>query len=305
VRLIAEGAVSRSGSPVTDAAARAAEGETYLIAMPEPEASQAAPEAIPLAVLFEDGDLLVVDKPAGMVVHPAPGAMTGTLVNALLHHCGEGLRGVGGLGRPGIVHRIDRDTTGLLVVAKTIRAHAALAAQFAAHSTTRRYVALVHGVPDAADPRLRGVPGVVWEAGGVLRIATLIDRHPTDRQRQAVTQGRGRAAVTRARVAARFGAPPALARLDCWLETGRTHQIRVHLAHAGHALVGDPVYGGRRRASVRALGDAAAAVDSFPRQALHAATLGFRHPVTGAALSFEAPLPADLASLVSGLPPAS
>jgi 23S rRNA pseudouridine1911/1915/1917 synthase len=302
-RLIAEGAVSREGQPVTDAAARVAEGETYRILVTAPEAPEALPEAIPLSVVFEDADLLVVDKPAGMVVHPAPGAATGTLVNALLHHCGEGLRAVGGLGRPGLVHRIDKDTTGLLVVAKTVRAHAGLSAQFAAHTTTRHYAALVHGVPDPADPRLRGVPGAVWEPGAILRIATLLDRHPSDRQRQAVTQGRGRPAVTRARTVDRFGMPPALARLDCWLETGRTHQVRVHMAHAGHALVGDPVYGGHRRASARALGaDAAAAVDAFPRQALHAATLGFVHPVTGAALSFAAPLPEDMARLLSVLP---
>ncbi len=304
-RLIAAGAVSRGGQLVTDASARVEEGETYLIAVPEPVEPETRPEAIPLTVVFEDADLLVVDKAAGMVVHPAPGAATGTLVNALLHHCGEGLRGVGGLGRPGLVHRIDKDTTGLLVVAKTVRAHSGLAAQFAAHSTTRRYLALVHGVPDPADPRLRGVPGAVWEAGATLRLTTLIDRHPTDRQRQAVTQGRGRPAVTRARVTARYGSPPALAVLDCWLETGRTHQIRVHMAHAGHALVGDPVYGGHRRASARALGtQAAAAVDAFPRQALHAATLGFVHPVSGAGLTFEAPLPADLAALIAALPPA-
>ncbi len=301
-RLIAEGAVTLDGRPETDPAARPQAGQTWLIRRPEPPAPDAAPEAIPLSVAYEDADLIVLDKPAGMVVHPAPGAAAGTLVNALLHHCGDSLRAVGALGRPGIVHRIDRQTSGLIVAAKTARAHAGLAAQFAAHTTERTYLALVHGAPDPADPRLRGVPGAVWESGAVLRLSTLLDRHPTDRQRQAVTQGRGRAAVTRAKVEERFGTPAAVARLTCRLETGRTHQIRVHMAHAGHALVGDPVYGGHRRAAPRALGpDAAAAVDAFPRQALHAATLGFVHPVTGAALRFETPPPPDLAALLAVL----
>jgi 23S rRNA pseudouridine1911/1915/1917 synthase len=301
-RLIAAGAVRRGGVPVTDAAAPVAAGEVFEIVLPEAEAGEAQPEAIALDVVFEDADLVVVNKPAGMVVHPGPGQRTGTLVNALLAHCGEGLRGVGALGRPGIVHRIDRDTSGLLVAAKTRRAHQGLAAQFAAHAVDRHYRAFVHGAPDPADPRLRGLRGAAWESGGVLRLATLIDRHPGDRQRQAVRFDRGRTAVTRARVLERFGWPPAAALLDCWLETGRTHQIRVHLAHAGHGLIGDPVYGGRRRASAQALGAAAAAAaDAFPRQALHAATLGFRHPAGGAALAFAAPLPADLAALHAAL----
>ncbi len=303
MRLIADGMVRRDGLAATDPSGRVEEGETYVIVLPPPDVSQAEPEDIPLAVIFEDDDLLVVDKAAGMVVHPAPGAASGTLVNALLHHCGDRLRGIGGLGRPGIVHRLDRDTTGLVVVAKTARAHAGLSAQFADHSAARRYAALVHGVPDPADPRLRGVPGAVWEAGGVLRITTLLDRHPTDRQRQAVTQGRGRPAVTRVRAVERYGSPAALALLHCWLETGRTHQIRVHMAHAGHGLVGDPVYGGRRRASAKALGaEAAAAVDAFPRQALHAAALTFRHPARDEVLTFEAPIPPDLSALLSALP---
>ncbi|MFN6978611.1 MAG: RluA family pseudouridine synthase, partial [Gemmobacter sp.] len=264
----------------------------------------ARPQDIPLSVVHEDVDLIVIDKPAGLVVHPGAGNPEGTLVNALLHHCGDSLLGIGGERRPGIVHRIDKDTSGLIVAAKTDRAHHGLAAQFAAHTVDRQYAALVHGVPDAADPRLRGVPGAAWEAGGILRIATHLARHPSDRQRQAVappTNPAARHAVTRARVVARYGTPPVVALLDCWLETGRTHQIRVHMAHAGHALVGDPVYGGHRRARGAALGDVAGLVDAFPRQALHAATLGFDHPVTGARLRFVAPLPADMAGLVAAL----
>lgn len=298
-RLLAEGAVSRDGQPVTDAKARAAEGEVYRIALGPAAEVETAPEAIALSVVWEDADLIVIDKPAGMVVHPAPGSHSGTLVNALLHHCGETLSGVGGERRPGIVHRIDKDTTGLLVVAKTDRAHHGLAAQFERHSVNRRYLALVHGRPDAADPRLRGVRGLSFEAAGVLRIATHLARHKTDRQRQAVLFHGGRHAVTRARVVEGFGTPPAAALLECWLETGRTHQIRVHMAHAGHGLIGDQTYGGRRKLSARAVGEAAAgAAAAFPRQALHAATLGFTHPVTGEDLSFESPLPADFARLL-------
>lgn len=301
-RLLAEGAVARDGAVVTDAKAKVAEGEVYTITLDAPVAIEARPEAIPLDVVHEDADLIVIDKPAGMVVHPAPGQWTGTLVNALLHHCGDSLSGVGGARRPGIVHRIDKETSGLLVVAKSDRAHQGLAAQFEAHSVERRYLALCHGVPDAADPRLRGVRGAGFEGAGVLRIATGIDRHRTDRQRQAVVFGSGRHAVTRVRVVETFGHPPAAALVECRLETGRTHQIRVHLAHAGHGLIGDPVYGGRRRLPVAALGaEAVAAAAAFPRQALHAASLGFVHPVTGRTLTFESPLPADMAALVAAL----
>lgn len=301
-RLIAEGAVLVGGQVVTDGAAPAAPGAVVEIRLAPPAPADMPAEDIPLSVVWEDAHIVVVDKPAGMVVHPAPGAGAGTLVNALIHHCGAGLLDVGGVGRPGIVHRIDRQTSGLLVAAKTDRAHRGLSAQFAAHAVERHYLALCHGVPDPADPRLRGLSGVAWEEGAVLRVATRLGRHPTDRQRQAVLAQGGRDAVTRARVLERFGAPPAAALLDCWLETGRTHQIRVHLAHCGHPLVGDPVYGGRRRAPARALGAAqAAALDGFPRQALHAATLGFMHPVTRERLRFAAPLPADFAALLACL----
>jgi 23S rRNA pseudouridine1911/1915/1917 synthase len=301
-RLIAEGRVRRGGTALTDPKARVAEGEVIEIALPEAEPAATRPEAIPLDVVWEDAELIVVNKPAGMVVHPAPGSADGTLVNALLHHCGESLSGIGGEKRPGIVHRIDKDTSGLLVAAKTDRAHHALARQFETHSAERRYLALCHGVPDPGDPRLAGVKGASFEPGGVLRIATGLDRHRTDRQRQAVTFHGGRRAVTRVRVLRTFGEPPAAALVECWLETGRTHQIRVHMAHVGHGLIGDATYGGARRLSARSVGEAgAAAAAAFPRQALHAATLGFRHPVTGASLHFEAPLPADMADLIAAL----
>jgi 23S rRNA pseudouridine1911/1915/1917 synthase len=294
-RLIAEGAVTRAGIAVTDPRAPALPGEVYQIVVPDAEDSPIAAEAIDLSVVWEDGDLIVIDKPAGMVVHPAPGSKSGTLVNALIAHCGDSLSGVGGERRPGIVHRIDKDTSGLLVVAKSDRAHHGLARQFEKHTAERMYLAICHGVPD---PRLRGVVGVGWEAGATLRIATRLARHPTDRQRQAVVKGEGgRAAITRVRVVEAFGTHAAL--VQCRLETGRTHQIRVHMAHAGHGLVGDPVYGGRRRfPAPMPGGDAAAA---FPRQALHAAVLGFVHPVTGAALRLEAPLPPDMAGLLAAL----
>ncbi len=301
-RLIAEGAVRVDGAVIGDPKARVAEGAQITIHVEEADDSHIAPEAIPLTIVHEDADLIVVDKPAGMVVHPAPGSPSGTLVNALLHHCGDDLSGVGGVKRPGIVHRIDKDTSGLLVVAKSDAAHQGLAAQFAAHTVERYYRALCYGVPDANDPRLRGVRGASFESGNILRLTTQLARHKTDRQRQAVLFQGGRHAVTRARVVDRFGQPPVLAQIECWLETGRTHQIRVHLAHAGHGLVGDPVYGGARKLPRNALSPAAQqAISAFPRQALHAAVLGFEHPVSGQMLRFEAPIPPDMADLVQRL----
>ena len=299
--LIEAGAVTRGGGALGPRE-KVAEGDVIEVALPEAVESHIGAEAIPLDIVYEDADLVVVNKPAGMVVHPAPGSPSATLVNALLAHCGDDLSGVGGEKRPGIVHRIDKDTSGLLVVAKSDKAHHGLAAQFEAHSVERHYRAVVHGVPDKADPRLRGVKGVSFEPGGVVKITSQLARHKTDRQRQAVIWSGGRHAVTRARVVETFGSPAAAALVDCWLETGRTHQIRVHMAHAGHGLIGDPVYGGRRRLGVKAVGEAAvAAAGSFPRQALHAATLGFIHPVTGEELRFEAPLPDDFAQLIAVL----
>ena len=303
-RLIAQSAVSVAGKVVTDPRAKVAGGELVEIEVEEASESHILPEDIPLVIVFEDDDLVVVNKPAGMVVHPAPGTPSGTLVNALMAHCGDNLSGVGGMKRPGIVHRIDKETSGLLVVAKTDAAHHGLAAQFEKHSVERYYKALVYGVPDANDPRLRGVKGASFEPGNILKLTTQLARHKTDRQRQAVLFNAGRHAVTRARTVARYGNPAVLALMECWLETGRTHQIRVHMTHAGHGLVGDPTYGGKRKLPKNALSEIASeAVRAFPRQALHAAVLGFEHPVSGEAVRFEAPLPDDMADLLEMLGP--
>ncbi|HKK84058.1 MAG TPA: RluA family pseudouridine synthase [Roseovarius sp.] len=301
-RLLSDGAVRVNGAVVEDPKGKVREGDLIEISVPQAQDSHILPQDIALDVVFEDDDLIVIDKPAGMVVHPAPGTPDGTLVNALLAHCGDSLSGVGGEKRPGIVHRIDKDTSGLLVVAKTDRAHHGLAAQFEKHTVERHYRALVHGVPDAGDPRLRGVKGVSFESGNIMRITTQLARHKTDRQKQAVVFQGGRHAVTRARIVESFGHPPAVSLIECWLETGRTHQIRVHMAHAGHGLIGDPVYGGRRKLPARVLSEAATeTLRAFSRQALHAATLGFNHPVSGDSLRFESPMPADMASLMTVL----
>lgn len=300
VRLIEDGAVLVDDVETRDPKFKVTEGASVVITVAEAEESHIGPEDIPLEIIFEDADLIVVNKPAGMVVHPAPGSPNGTLVNALLHHCGSDLSGVGGIKRPGIVHRIDKETSGLLVVAKSDAAHHGLAAQFEAHSVERYYRAICYGVPDANDPRLRGVKGVSFEPGNIMRLTTQLARHKTDRQKQAVLFHGGRHAVTRARVVEAFGAPAGLALIECWLETGRTHQIRVHMAHAGHGLVGDPVYGGKRKLAAKAFNSATAdAVRAFPRQALHAAVLGFEHPLTGEILRFEADLPEDMQYLIA------
>ena len=299
-KLLADGAITREGVAVSDQKAKVEEGEVYQIALEPAREVETVAQEIPLTVLWEDEDLIVIDKPAGMVVHPAPGTPDGTLVNALLHHFGGNLSGVGGEARPGIVHRIDKDTSGLLVVAKSDRAHHGLAAQFEKHTVHRHYLAVCHGVPSASDPRLRGTRGVSFEAGNVLKITSQLARHKTDRQRQAVLFDGGRHAVTRARVVEDFAGVAAL--IDCWLETGRTHQIRVHLSHAGHGLIGDQTYGGRRKLPAKVIGETASeAATAFPRQALHAATLGFIHPVTGEELSFSSPLPQDLEDLLATL----
>lgn len=287
--LIAEGAVRLGETILDDPRARLAAGTEVSVTLPEPEPIDAQPQAIELEIVYEDPHLIVIDKPVGLVVHPAPGAPSGTLVNALLHHCGGTLSGIGGRLRPGIVHRIDKDTSGLLVVAKSDTAHRGLAEQFADHSIERRYLAVVHGHPDPAEPRLRHLAGITWEPGGILRIEGNIGRHPGDRKRMAVLSATGKPAVTRARVLERFARASLVA---CRLETGRTHQIRVHMAFAGHPLVGDTVYGRRRGDGV---------LGAFPRQALHAATLGFVHPVTGEALRFTSPLPADMERLLDDL----
>ncbi len=301
-QLIAAGAVTEAtGATVTEAKRKVKPGETYLLDIPPPLPVEPGPEDIPLAILHEDADLIVIDKPAGMVVHPAPGAERGTLVNALLHHCSDTLPGIGGVLRPGIVHRIDKDTSGVLVVAKSDAAHAGLSVLFSTHAIERLYQALLWGAPSRADPRLAGLPGVSFEPGGWVRIEAPIARHPGDRKRMAVVRS-GRHAVTRLRIIESFGPPgkPVASVAECRLETGRTHQIRVHAAHIGHPLVGDPVYGRPRQLSA-ASADAvtAAALAGFSRQALHAAALGFRHPVTGRSMRFEAPLPSDLRDIVA------
>jgi 23S rRNA pseudouridine1911/1915/1917 synthase len=278
--LIAQGHVSRDGAPVADASGKAVAGD-YRLEIPPPIAAEPVAETIPLTVLYEDADLIVVDKPAGMAVHPAPGSESGTLVNALLHHAGDSLSGIGGVARPGIVHRIDKDTSGIVVVAKTDAAHHGLSALFAAHDIERVYIALTRGAP-------RG--------GAKATIEGAIGRSTADRKKMALVRSGGRHAVTHYAVERTFGPKdrPLAARVACTLETGRTHQIRVHLASVGAPCLGDPAYGsGPPAEKVRA----AMAEAGLARQALHAAVLGFRHPVTGETLRFESPLPPDMAAL--------
>ena len=301
-KLIEAGAVAVDGVVVTDPRFRVVAGAQISVTVDVAEESHIGPEDIPLDVVYEDDDLIVINKPSGMVVHPAPGTPNGTLVNALIHHCGDTLSGVGGMKRPGIVHRIDKETTGLLIAAKSDRAHHSLAKQFADHTVQRRYMAVCYGVPEANDPRLRGIKGTSFEPGNILKVQTFLGRHKMDRQRQAVSFTVGRHAITRSRTLQALGALPVAALIECWLETGRTHQIRVHLAHCGHSLIGDPTYGGKRKLSPKAVGEVGiAAVDAFHRQALHAASLGFVHPVTEEFMEFEAELPADMVALVTGL----
>jgi 23S rRNA pseudouridine1911/1915/1917 synthase len=251
------------------------------ISIPEAQPSGVTPEAIPLKIIYEDTSLLVIDKPAGMVVHPAAGHPGGTLVNALLHHCRD-LSGIGGVLRPGIVHRLDKGTSGLLVVAKSDAAHWGLAGQFKRHEVAKTYQAIVYGDPQAD--------------GG--RIEAAVGRHPTDRKRMSMASRRGRSAVSVWSVRERFGCA---ALLEVTIETGRTHQIRVHLTALGHPVVGDAVYGGVGR--IRSVGDAAvrARMKAMERQALHAWRLGFTHPVTGETMRFTSPLPEDMAALCAFL----
>ncbi len=301
-RLIEAGQVRVNGAIQTNIKAKVTEGALVNVIFEFAKEINAEAENIPLSVVYEDSDLIVVDKVAGMVVHPAPGSPSGTLVNALLYHCRDTLSGIGGEKRPGIVHRIDKDTSGLLVVAKNDKAHHALAKQFADHSVERLYQALCYGVPDTTEPRLRGLRGVSFESGAIVKITTQLARHKTNRQRQAILFEGGRHAVTRVKVEDRFGAHEAVARISCWLETGRTHQIRAHLAHIGHGLIGDPVYGRARKIAKSAFEDETFRVLSgFSRQALHAAVLGFVHPRTGNQLRFEACMPYDMRLLMSAL----
>ncbi|HEX4739137.1 MAG TPA: RluA family pseudouridine synthase [Allosphingosinicella sp.] len=266
------------GALVRDPAARAVPGGVYTLSIPEPKPAHNEAQDIALEIVFEDDHLLVVDKPAGMVVHPAAGNPDGTLVNALLHHCAGRLSGIGGVARPGIVHRIDKDTSGLLVVAKTDVAHEGLAAQFAKHSIDRRYLAIVAGLPNPLEGK----------------IDAPLARSSANRQKMAIVQGeRGKRAVTH------YGTLRPLresALVECRLETGRTHQVRVHMASTGHPLLGDPVYGRSRPAHRELLKRL-----NFERQALHAAELGFIHPVTREHLSFKSAVPSDMQELLSAL----
>lgn len=297
-RMISQGSVFIDGVAITNPKTKVMPGAVAVLHLDPPEEVDIKPENIALDVYYEDDELIVINKPAGMVVHPAPGSPRGTLVNAIMYYCGEHLSGVGGQRRPGIVHRIDKETSGLLVVTKSDRAHHSLAEQFANHSVARRYLAIAHGVPSAADPRLRGLRGVTFESGGIVKVATFLARHKTDRQRQAVFLDAGRHAVTRFRVLRSFAGQASL--VECWLETGRTHQIRVHLSYAGHGLLGDQTYGGKQRLSSKAIGDQAAnAGNGFQRQALHAASLGFNHPVTDERLEFFCEPPKDFSKLQS------
>jgi len=276
--LIRSGAVESGGALLRDPAVKVRGNESLRVAVPEPEPAHNEAQAIPLRVVFEDEHLLVVDKPAGLVVHPAAGNRDGTLVNALLHHCGDSLSGIGGVARPGIVHRIDKHTSGLLVVAKTDVAHEGLAKQFAAHSIQRRYLAIVSGVPSTA--------------GGT--VDAPLARSSANRKKIAiVADGRGKRAVTHWR---RLAALKDAALVECRLETGRTHQVRVHMASIGHALVGDPVYGRTQKTHRKLLEEL-----NFRRQALHAAELGFIHPVSKRRLSFASAMPADMQELFDSL----
>jgi len=286
--LILAGSVSIGATPVRDPAYHVAAGDTITIDVPPPVAAEPAPENIPLDSVYEDDDIIVIDKPKGLVVHPAAGHETGTLVNALIAHCGASLSGIGGVKRPGIVHRLDKDTTGLMVAAKNDRAHASLTAQFADHGRTgalrRGYMAFVWGVPN----RPHGT------------VDAPIDRHPHAREKMAVRQS-GRAAITHWEVLETFkgrDGKPLASLLACQLETGRTHQIRVHLSHIGHPLLGDAVYGPGFKTKANALGPLArTALTELGRQALHAYLLTLEHPGTGQILEWTRDLPPDLAQL--------
>lgn len=289
--LILNGQVASAGRTIRDPAVRVNSGETIAVSLPPPEEPKPSGEEIPLKIVYEDDALIVIDKPAGLVVHPAAGHARGTLVNALIAHCGDSLSGIGGVKRPGIVHRLDKDTSGLMVVAKTDKAHRALSAQFADKGSgelERGYLAFVWGAPE----RPRGT------------INAPLDRHPHARDKRAVRAG-GRAAVTHWQVLERFlgrDGKPAASLITCTLETGRTHQIRVHLAHIGHPILGDAGYGTGFKTKAARLGpQARAAVESLERQALHAYLISIKHPETGENLEFQSELPGELCRLHDAL----
>lgn len=283
--LILEGQVHVNGAPVANPAAKTAAGAEVRVTVPPPEDAAPRPQPIPLDIVYEDEWLLVLNKQAGLVVHPGAGTPDNTLVNALLHYCRNSLSGIGGVRRPGIVHRLDKDTTGLMIVAKTDQAHQKLAAQLADRSLARMYKALAWGVP--ALPK-----GTIDQP---------IGRHPAQRQKMAVNHRQGKEAVTSYQVHETYGSAACL--LGCRLQSGRTHQIRVHMAHLGYPLIGDPVYGIERTKALSLLKkggyapEQAERIMAFPRQALHAAEIGFIHPASGETMRFTAPLPADMADL--------
>lgn len=281
-QLVQDGRVTMDGAAMTDPSMRVRPGQSFVLALPEAVPDAPLPQAMDLVIPYEDEHLLVIDKPAGLVVHPAPGNPDRTLVNALLAHCGDSLAGIGGVKRPGIVHRLDKDTSGLMVIAKDELAQARLSADFAARRVNRAYQAVVWGVPQPREGEIAGAIG----------------RSPRDRKKMAVLREGGKPAVTRYRVLRAFKDAAAL--VECRLATGRTHQIRVHMTERGHPLIGDPTYGnprsvGRLRSIPRELRDRLAA---FPRQALHAVLIGFRHPASGEYLEFASRLPRDIEELI-------
>ncbi len=284
--LLLEGRVTSAGAVISEPSLRVKPGTRYAVTVPAARPATPAGQAIPLEILFEDEHLIVINKPPGLVVHPAAGNFDGTLVNALIAHCGASLSGIGGVARPGIVHRLDKDTSGVMVAAKTDRAHAALSLQFAAHSIERAYRAIVIGVPRPPAGRIEGAIG----------------RSQRDRKKMAIVTRGGKAAVTHYRIVEKFGAAASL--IECRLETGRTHQIRVHLAHLGNPVLGDPVYG-RGRMSIKGVPgmppEVGQAIAGFRRQALHAWRLGFEHPESGRRQTHDAGPPADFESLVNSL----
>lgn len=280
-RLVEQNQVTLDGKPIDNPAFKVKAGQTFTVAVPPPEPGTIEPQAMDLKILFEDEHLLVLDKPAGLVVHPAPGNPDRTLVNALIAHCGESLAGIGGVKRPGIVHRLDKDTSGLMVIAKTQAAHRALAANFAARRITRAYQAVVWGVPSPKRGEIVGAIG----------------RNPRDRKTMAVV-ATGKAATTRYQVLKTFGAVAAL--VECRLGSGRTHQIRVHLLSKGNPVMGDPVYKGRHVTArlTKLPTPARALVEQLRRQALHAYLLGFRHPASGEYREYKSALPREIADLL-------
>lgn len=282
-RLIANGYVMLDDTVLTDNSRKVKKSDAYVITVPPAEEAEPAAEAIDLDIIYEDEDLLVVNKPAGMTVHPAAGAYHGTLVNALLYHCADCLSGIGGVKRPGIVHRIDKETSGLLVVAKNDLAHQRLSEQFAEHSIERTYFAIVYGVPNPLCGTIEGNIG----------------RSPYDRKKMAIVSCGGKTAITHYKTIQIFGRSAAL--VQCNLETGRTHQIRVHLSSIGHALIGDKVYVKNKKSEQAVFEKLKCCINSFPRQALHAKSLGFIHPRTGEQMSFNSELPEDMQTLLEQL----